>query len=168
MPNISTKDFFKNLPDLKGHRLVVAIVAAVVLVVGVVYYLTGDPTSSYKETIHIYGKPVELVRFTNLVGDNSNGRAVRYMMNGKFFYEVVAELPQLEEGKSYTAWLMNGPSMLVNTGKLELLSDPIYTLSYVSDTDYTDYLRAVITAQPEGVEKPDIHILEAYFEEYYE
>jgi hypothetical protein len=168
MPKKANKDFFKNLPELKGNTLLAAIIAAAVLVVGVVYYLTADPTSSYKETIHIYGKPVELVRFTNLVEDNSNGRAVRYLMNGKFFYEVVAELPALEDGTSYTAWLMNGPNMFVKTGELELLSEPIYTLSHVADTDYTDYLRAIVTAQPKDAEKPGAPILEAYFEEYYE
>lgn len=157
----------KNLPDFKGgNKLVLVLVFLVIVVIGTFYYfLKGPGAEPGEDSVYIDGQYVKMIRLDDIAGGDSNGKAVRYTQDGKFFHEVVADLPPLKEGAHYEGWLMQTPTNYVDTGKLTLLNEPIYTLSFVSDEDYEDYLQVVITLQSDDIAQPDLHILEGYFED---
>jgi len=159
----------KNEPEVQGDlssKIISLIVIGIVVVVCIVYYVAKAPSApTDPSAIVIDGKPVETIILEDIAGKKADGKAIRYMQDGKFTHEIVASLPVPGEGTHYEGWLMESPTLFVSTGKLELLSEPVYTLSYVSDTDYNDYLRVVVTLQPDNVTEPDLYVLEGYFSE---
>lgn len=164
------------LPDIASPKtkLIIIAVLAVALLACIIYY-TGfsKPDNNGIEPITIDGEPVETILLTDQTGDTvsggavskSDGKAVRYTQDGKFFHEIVATLPELKEGYHYEGWLISDAENYISTGKLSLLGEPVYTLSFVSDEDYEDYLEVTVTLQPDSSKTPDSRILSGYFED---
>lgn len=161
------KSKIKNLSDFdfRINARVVGVVILAILSIGLVYYFTNSPESDSSNVIQIDGKPVETVILKDISGGTNDGKAVRYTKDNMFLHEIVASLPPLKEGSHYEGWLMESPDLYVSTGKLTLLNDPVYTLSFATDKDYEDYLRVVVTLQPDSLKEPDLYILEGYFED---
>ncbi|MBU1992151.1 MAG: hypothetical protein ABH856_03270 [Patescibacteria group bacterium] len=164
-----TDEITRNQPETKsgpGSRAMFVVVLALVLIVGGIYALAQTPAvEEDNNAIVIDGKPVETIILEDIAGKDSDGKAVRYENDEGFVYELVASLPELADGHHFRGFLMQTPNLYVDMGKLEVQSAPVYTLKFVSETDYDDYLRVVVALQPDDVEKPDLRILEGFFEE---
>lgn len=155
------------LPDTKSKSQIIFVATiAVILIVGGIYYLAKGPALEFPpDAISIDGQPVETIELADVTGKDAIGKAVRYTKDGKYFHELVADLDELKEGHHYEGWLFDGLNRRVSTGTLTLLSEPIYTLNFSSDEDLSDYLKVIITLQPDFVTDPDLVLLEGFFKE---
>lgn len=100
-----------------------------------------------------------------LVGQGYDGEALRYETSDDgYLLEIIADLPELEDGKFYEGWIIG--DRVVSTGVLENEEGETWSQVFTSDEDFFDYDTIIITIEStaDGLDDvPEEHILEGSF-----
>lgn len=103
--------------------------------------------------------PAEL---TDVTGGSSSGTAYILRKNGQLFHTVTARLPEPTGGEFYEGWLVKQFPRLsfFSTGKMKLLNNGQYFLTFNADEEYPEFDQVVITIEKDDDSNPERHVLE--------
>lgn len=95
-------------------------------------------------------------------GGNGTGVAKAVFADGKYMMMASIEnIPDPEEGFFYEGWVVRpSPFNFISTGELEKV-DGKWINNYMSETDYSDHIRYVLTIEPDDNDPaPADHVVE--------
>lgn len=109
----------------------------------------------------------DVISLTPVGTYSGDGDATRSYDGSVFLHTVTARVDDPAEGKFYEGWLvMKEPTLtFISTGELTK-ENGAYTLTFESDTDYSEYVDVVITEETSanGLDgTPEAHVLEGTF-----
>ena len=98
----------------------------------------------------------------DVTGGTGMGTAYTLREDGMIMHEVIATLPDPENGAFYEGWLVSsGPQGgVISTGKMVKQSDGSWMLAFAADDEYEGYDFVVITLEKVEDANPEGHILE--------
>lgn len=173
--------------------IIIAIVAVVLVLGGVLYYanqsgkeedkMAQEKAMMEKEAMEQKDKDVMMTEEKNLEAifakapsitlkdvskSGATGVAWLAVYNGKTYHRVIAKnMPALPDTDFYEGWLVKNAITgdFFSTGEMKYnATSNETTLNFVTDGDKSDYRFVVITSEPDdGNPKPDKHIIEERF-----
>jgi hypothetical protein len=110
---------------------------------------------------------VDKAELKALEGKDGSAIATRNFEDGKFAHEVLADLPEPENGSFYEGWLVKGEEgdedfSLVSTGKMRIAKGG-WVLDFSSSTDYSDHNKVMISLEKTADNSPEEPFLEGSF-----
>lgn len=110
---------------------------------------------------------VEKAELKDVSGGTGSAIATRKFENGQFQLNILADLPDPEQGKFYEAWSIKGEEgkegySIVSLSKLSVAKGG-WMLSFKSANDYTDHPKVLISLESKLDSTPEKHILEGSF-----
>jgi len=94
---------------------------------------------------------------------DSIGAGYRLIKDGKLYHSVMVQLPDPPTGQ-YEGWLVQpSPLQFFSTGVLEKDEDGLWVIEYMSDQEFSEYYRVVITLETVIDATPEKHVLEGDF-----
>lgn len=103
----------------------------------------------------------EKVELRSVEGGSGFGVATREVIDGRLFYSVMADLPELRNGEFYEGWLVDGERK-VSVGKL-VKEKGGWLLEFVGDEGLVKYDLVVITLEVRDDKTPEKEVLRGTF-----
>lgn len=108
----------------------------------------------------------ERITLSDDTGGNATGIAARDFSNDTFTLTVLADLPDLDSGSFYQAWIVKGAD-LENSPKLSLgrlsLKKGGYVIDFSVNKDYSDYNLVVVSKETAADSTIEMPILQGSF-----
>ena len=154
--------------------------AVLLLLVGVVYYRQSRKPQETKvpETLSVENQledkfkveipeDVDKAELKDVSGGNGSAIATRKYEEDKFTSTVLADLPEVEAGKFYQAWLVKGKESeegyeTLSLGKL-VIAKGGWMLEFQGNKDLSDYSQVLISLEEKSDTTPEKRILEGNF-----
>ena len=149
------------MPGIKKSLFFAVIIVGIVVVVLIgTTRQTSDTAPTPTEDGTIFRKAI----LEDVTGGDSTGEGTTSYKDGEFVHTVSAFMPAEPKGQFYEGWLVKKiagvPVNIFSTGKLNLVANGQYELSYKDVVDYPEHDDIVITLEKDDDKKPEIHILE--------
>ena len=94
-----------------------------------------------------------------------SGMAYRLFKDGVLWHAVEATMPDIKSGNLYVGWLVQAePLEFFSTGVMEKNQEGRWILEYRADSEYSTYLKVVITEETVVDAMSEEHIIEGSFE----
>ena len=104
---------------------------------------------------------VEKAKLTDVTGKGALAIVSRKFTQGKYEYNLLASLPETEDGKFYQVWLSRQNDQ-ISVGKLEEEKGG-WILNFTTGEDKADYNRVTVTRETKDDNQPEEKILEGEF-----
>lgn len=127
----------------------------------IVQPLTEEEIKTLHAEIDTALADVEAINLKDTIENSAKAEAKKLFINDKFYYKLTATgLKLVDKGYYYEGWLVKDDQYL-SLGRLAIDESGNGSLYYTSSVDRSDYLKTVITLEPEdGNSAPGNQILE--------